>query len=594
MEVKNILRLAESRILAEQLRLLMLNIRSTTFPVVLVSILMLWTLFNDSNASTLRLWCAAVILSHLNCYRYAHRHLSSGIRLGQTQRIAWLLMLMFAVDGTLWGLLTWVALDTATLAGSILVVSSVAAMAGGGASSLSPVLPVYIAYVIPELAVMASKIWSLGDSAFNALGIAGILYISALLGQARNSARATRFAIELRFENSALVEELRAKTAIAEQARQEAEQANTAKSKFLAAASHDLRQPIHALGLFLGILARSELGVDQCEALANAQAASKASSEMLNTLLDFSRIEAGVINPQVQAFRLQPLLNKIEREFEAQADAKGIAYRSRETCLVVQSDPMLVELILRNLVSNAIRYTVRGGLLVSCRKRDDHAVLEVWDTGIGIATEHQQAIFREFHQLGNPERDQRKGLGLGLAITDGLTRTLGHNLTLVSIPQRGSVFRISLPIATGALPVADIPKMHNSAQLLNVRVLVIDDDEKVRVGMIHLLRDCGCRCEAAECIEEALALASAHAPDLVISDYRLREQRTGLEAIAALRELLGNTLPALLITGDTAPERLREAQTSGIPVLHKPVPPSLLYQSMVMVLESQTKQSVFG
>ena len=594
MRVKNILRFAESRVLVEQLRLLMLNIRSTTFPVVLVSILMLWILFNDSNASTLRLWCAAVILSHLNCYRYAHRHLSSGIQLLQTHRIAWLLMLMFAVDGTLWGLLTWVALDTATSAGSILVVSSIAAMAGGGASSLSPVLPVYIAYVIPELAVMASKMWSLGDPAFNALGIAGILYISALLGQARNNARATHSAIELRFENSALVEKLRAEMALAKQARQEAEQANTAKSKFLAAASHDLRQPIHALGLFLGILARSELDIGQCEVLANAQAASKASSEMLNTLLDFSRIEAGVINPQVQAFRLQPLLNKIEREFESQADVKGIAYRSRETGLVVQSDPMLVELILRNLVSNAIRYTVRGGLLVSCRKRDNHAVLEVWDTGIGIATEHQQTIFREFHQLGNPERDQRKGLGLGLAITDGLARTLEHKLTLVSIPQRGSVFRISLPIATGALPVADTPKMHNSTQLLNVRVLVIDDDEKVRVGMIHLLRDWGCRCEAAECIEEALALASAHAPDLAISDYRLREQRTGLEAIAALRELLGNTLPALLITGDTAPERLREAQTSGIPVLHKPVTPSLLYQSMVMVLESQTKQSVFG
>lgn len=584
MRVKNILQFAESRILVEQLRLLMLNIRSTTFPVVLVSILMLWTLFNDSNASTLRLWCAAVILSHLNCYRYVHRHLSSGIQLGQTHRIAWLLMLMFAVDGTLWGLLTWVALDTATLAGSILVVASIAAMAGGGASSLSPVLPVYITYVIPELAVMASKMWSLGDPAFNALGIAGILYISALLGQARNSARATHSAIELRFENSALVEELRAKTTIADQARLEAELANTAKSKFLAAASHDLRQPIHALGLFLGILARSELGTDQRELLANAKAASKASSEMLNTLLDFSRIEAGVIHPQVKAFRLQPLLNKIEREFGSQADAKGIAYRSRETGLVVQSDPMLVELILRNLVSNAIRYTVRGGLLVSCRKRDNHAVMEVWDTGIGIAPEHQQEIFREFHQLGNPERDQRKGLGLGLAITDGLARTLGHKLTLVSVPLRGSVFRVSLPIATVALPLTDIPRMHNSVQLQNVRVLVIDDDEKVRIGMTHLLRDWGCECEVAEFIEDALALASARPPDLVISDYRLREQRTGLEAIAALRELLGNALPALLITGDTAPKRLREAQAAGIPVLHKPVTPGLLYQSMEMVL----------
>ena len=591
MRTKNILQLAENRILVEQLRLLMFNIGSTVFPVVLVSILMLWTLFNDSNASNLRIWCAAVILSHLNCYRYARRYLSSSVPHVQARRIVWMLMFMLCVDGALWGSLTWITLGTSTLAGSILVVSSIAAMAGGAASSLSPVLPVYVAYVIPELAVMASKIWSLGDPAFHALGVAGVLYVFALLGQARNSSRAARSAIELRFENTVLVNELRAETAIAEHAKQEAEQANAAKSKFLAAASHDLRQPIHALGLFLGVLALSELCTEQREILANAKAASKASSEMLNTLLDFSRIEAGVIDPQVKAFRLQPLLNKIEREFESQADSKGIAYRSRESDVVVQSDPMLVELILRNLVSNAIRYTLRGGLLVSCREQKGHAVLEVWDTGIGIAPEYQQSIFREFHQLGNPERDQRKGLGLGLAIVDGLARTLGHQLTLVSIPERGSVFRIFLPIASDTLPIVNIPAILRSTQLLKANVLVIDDDENVRIGMRHLLRGWGCECETAEFIEDALALASAHAPDLVISDYRLREQRTGLEAIDAVRELLGSTLPALLITGDTAPDRLREAQSSGIPVLHKPVTPSLLYQSIVTVLANPTKQS---
>jgi CheY-like chemotaxis protein len=218
-------------------------------------------------------------------------------------------------------------------------------------------------------------------------------------------------------------------------------------------------------------------------------------------------------------------------------------------------------------------------------------VLEVWDTGIGIAPEYQQSIFREFHQLGNPERDQRKGLGLGLAIVDGLARTLGHQLTLVSIPERGSVFRIFLPIASDTLPIVNIPAILRSTQLLKANVLVIDDDENVRIGMRHLLRGWGCECETAEFIEDALALASAHAPDLVISDYRLREQRTGLEAIDAVRELLGSTLPALLITGDTAPDRLREAQSSGIPVLHKPVTPSLLYQSIVTVLANPTKQS---
>jgi signal transduction histidine kinase len=370
-------------------------------------------------------------------------------------------------------------------------------------------------------------------------------------------------------------------------AKQQAEDANLAKSKFLAAASHDLRQPIHAQGLFLEVLSRTELTAQQRELLVSARAASDASAEMLNTLLDFSRVEAGVIEPQVQAFRLQPLLNKIEREFEQQADAKGLAYRSRETALVVQSDPALLELILRNLVSNAIRYTERGGLLVTCRKRGDQAVLEVWDTGIGITPAHQLEVFREFHQLGNPERDRRKGLGLGLAIADGLARTLKHSLSLVSTPQRGSVFRLMLSIATER-PVEALELRQSKTRILNARVLVIDDDETVRAGMLHLLRGWGCECEAAESNEEALALARTHAPDVVISDYRLREQRTGLEAIAALRELLGDTLPALLITGDTAPDRLCEALASGIPLLHKPVSPSKLYRGLMTALQPES------
>jgi signal transduction histidine kinase len=230
-------------------------------------------------------------------------------------------------------------------------------------------------------------------------------------------------------------------------AKQWSEDANRAKSRFLAAVSHDLRQPIFAQGLFLSTLARTELTPYQREILDNADAVAKSSVAMLNTLLDFSRIEAGVVTPRLQAFRLQPLLNKIEREFSVQADAKGITYRSRETPLLVRSDPVLVESILRNLVSNAIRYTERGGLLVACRKRNGQALLEVWDTGIGIAPENQMLIFREFLQLANSEQDRQKGLGLGLAIVDGLARTLGHELSLVSRLRRGSVFRLSLPLA---------------------------------------------------------------------------------------------------------------------------------------------------
>ncbi|HUX90256.1 MAG TPA: ATP-binding protein [Gallionellaceae bacterium] len=583
----NFLRLDEDRILVEQLRLLLRNGDSSVIPVILLTLLLLWVLLNDSNATALWIWAAAVIVSRLNGYLYLRRHPADSILSGQAQRTVRMLIILNAVDGMLWGALTWVTIGMSTLAGSILVISVIAVMAGGAMSVLSPVLPVFVAFVIPALGAVASRMWLLNDTAYNALGVAAALYIATLLSQASNSSRAARAAIELRFENTGLVGQLRVEKAIAEEARRDAEHANTAKSKFLAAASHDLRQPIHAQGLFLEVLSRTDLNSNQRNLVASSRAASEASSELLNALLDFSRIEAGVIEPQIQTFRLQPLFNKIERELAPQADAKDIVYRSRETHLAVQSDPMLLELILRNLVSNAIRYTEHGGVLVACRQHAAQAVLEVWDTGIGIAPEHRQEVFHEFHQLGNPERDRQKGLGLGLAITKGLARTLGHDLSLASTLQRGSVFRLTLPIDT-VISATQIAMTQNRTRLLNARLLVIDDDEIVREGMLHLLRDWGCECEAAESIEEAMALARIHAPDLVISDYRLREQRTGVEAIATLRALLGESLPALLITGDTAPERLREAQASGVPLLHKPVSPTQLYQRLLVILAKTT------
>lgn len=581
----NLLRLDEDRVLVEQLSLLLRNVASALIPTFFLCILLVLALSNDSNTVALRVWGATLMSYKLYAAIHARRHLAANIPFERTHRLVLTLIIFNGIDGVIWGALAWITLDNSTMAGSILVISTIAAMVGSSMSRLTPVLPVFITFVATMLILVASKVWLLGDPAYNALGIASIIYLVSLTLMARNSSREIRAAINLRFENIALVEQLREKTGIAEAAQREAEHANTAKSKFLAAASHDLRQPIHALGLFLGVLSRTELSGHQHELLNNARAAAEDSGKMLNTLLDFSRIEAGVVEPQLQPFRLQPLLNKIEIELAPQADEKGIVYRTRETHLAVQSDPALVELILRNLVSNAIRYTRRGGLLLACRKRGTQAVLEVWDTGIGIMPAHQQDVFREFHQLGNPERDRRKGLGLGLSIAQGLARTLGHELSLASTPERGSVFRLALPIAIAPSPAEQPELPQNITQLLNARVLVIDDDETVRAGMRHLLRDWGCEFDMAESIEEALTLARAHAPDLVISDYRLREQRNGLEAIAALRELLGDALPALLLTGDTAPERLREALTSGIPLLHKPVSPSQLYRGLVDVLD---------
>lgn len=580
MPLFNLLRFSEERILVEQIQLLLRNMFSSAIAGYLLAILMLWVLGNNDNALRMKMWCAAVMLSNLISYLHARNRLASGILQVHAHRIAWELMLLCAVDGAIWGALAWAALDSASGSAAILVIAVTAAAAGSAVSQMSPVLPVFVSFVVPELTAVVSKVWTLHDPFFNALGIGSILYVAHLTVQAYNSSKVMQGAIELRFENTELVDQLRIETGIAESAKRDAEHANTAKSKFLAAASHDLRQPIHAQGLFLEALSRTDLTPHQRDLLSNARSASETSGELLNALLDFSRIEAGVVQPNLQSFRLQPLLNKIENELAPQADAKDIVYRSRETSLVVRSDQVLLESILRNLVSNAIRYTDHGGVLVACRLRGNQAALEIWDTGIGIAQEFQQEVFREFYQLGNPERDRNKGLGLGLAISEGLARTLGHRLSLVSVPNRGSVFRLYLPISSG-VPAVQTAMTHSKTRVLSARVLVIDDDEIVRHGMMHLLRDWGCECDMAESIDDAIALAKLNKPDFIISDYRLREQRTGVEAIAAVRAMLGETLPALLITGDTAPERLREAQASGIPLLHKPVSPGKLYRRLV-------------
>ncbi|MEI7843433.1 MAG: ATP-binding protein [Gallionellaceae bacterium] len=588
--LQNPLRLAEERILVEQLKLLLGHVTGLVVIACLLFIVMAWILTNDNNKLSLWTWCVVAILSRLNLGSHARRHLKKGISTDQAHRLVWTLIFLQIVDGVAMGSLAWITLDSTTLAGSILVIAVLSGSLGSAMSQLSPVLPVFITKATLILGMLSSKLWLMDNSIYKGLGFVGVLYLVSIVIQGRDSARATRQAIELRFENLELLEKLRIETdnaqaahQKAELAREEAEQANAAKSKFLAAVSHDLRQPIHAQGLFLGALSLTPLNAHQQDILTNASAASKSSVEMLNTLLDFSRIEAGVVEANLQPFRLQPLFNKIEREFESQADAKGIVYRSRETTAVVHSDPMLIELILRNLVSNAIRYTERGGILVACRQKGAEAVLEIWDTGIGIDATHQQIIFREFLQLANPERDRQKGLGLGLAIAQGLSRTLKLDLSLASTLGRGSVFRLSLPLATGTLPVEISGFADHKKKVIDMRVLVIEDDESVRNGMRILLNDWGCVCDTAGSIEEALDLARTHAPELIICDYRLREHRTGIEAIAALRVVLGNSLPALLITGDTGPDRLREALASGIPILHKPVSPNQLYESLITI-----------
>jgi signal transduction histidine kinase/integral membrane sensor domain MASE1 len=358
------------------------------------------------------------------------------------------------------------------------------------------------------------------------------------------------------------------------------ELANTAKSRFLAMASHDLRQPLHALGLFVAQLRTPLKSGERAKTIERAYEAVREMNEMFNSLLDISKLDAGIVTPKITEFPIARLLQKIETMFDQAAREKGLRLRVTRSDAWVRSDALLLERILLNLVSNAMRYTLRGGIIVGCRRRGEMLRIEVWDSGPGIPEGHKQNIFGEFFQLPTPERDRYGGLGLGLAIVDRLRRLLNHKIELTSTVGRGSRFTILVPMAAeGVTSVETVRSPHPAAFAVEGKViLVIDDAPIVLEGTGGLLGKWGYTVVTAGSDEAALIQLTEREqrPDLIISDYHLANGKTGIEAIERINAAFGAPIPAILISGDTAPERLHDAKDKGYILLHKPVDPMRL------------------
>lgn len=370
---------------------------------------------------------------------------------------------------------------------------------------------------------------------------------------------------------------------------EDAERANLAKSRFLAAASHDLRQPMHALGLFIADLARKQHSEESRQLIDRIAASAEAMENLLDSLLDISKLDAGVVTAAPRPFALAPLFERIENDYGPVARDRGLRLRVRPTQLWVHSDPLLFERILMNLVSNALRYTLKGTVFVVARKRGDHVLIEVLDSGVGIPQEEQAAIFQEFVQLANPARDRSKGLGLGLAIVRRLADLLYHPITLRSEPGRGSIFGVMLPRAPEENQQHQPAMLDTEQEFVGKIVAVIDDDTLAQESLVGLLRAWGCFVVAADGPDKLmLSLAEMEVePDILVSDYRLPGHRNGLDVIAELRHRFGPGLPALLLSGDTGPETLRSATDQGIPLLHKPVRPAKLRAALAHLLGRQ-------
>ncbi|MDA9490733.1 two-component hybrid sensor and regulator [Bradyrhizobium sp. CCBAU 11361] len=361
---------------------------------------------------------------------------------------------------------------------------------------------------------------------------------------------------------------------------QELELANAAKSRFLAMASHDLRQPLHALGLFIAQLRMPLRSGERTRTIELVDATRKEMDEMLNSLLDMSKLDAGILIPTITEFPIARLLQKIETTFDQATRETGLRLRVRRSDAWVRSDAMLLERILLNLVSNAVRYTLRGGIIVGCRRRGQMLRIEVWDSGPGIPEDQKQNIFGEFIQLAARDRSRYGSMGLGLAIVDRLRLLLNHPIDLASTVGRGSRFAILVPMAderdTSAEPV-DSP--HPAAFAVEGKVvLVIADAPIVQEGTGGLLGRWGYTALTTASDEAALIRLAERQqrPDLIISDYHLANGKTGIRAIEKLNAAFGSSIPAILISGDTAPEPAREVKDRGYILLHKPVDPMRL------------------
>lgn len=485
------------------------------------------------------------------------------------------------INGSAWGFAS-MAICTYLPLPYQLFIATVAAVSAAAATSEG------FAYFPPSRAFISSALipltlWFLlqGDRLHVTLGIMLCLYIPLLLWQGTKRHNAFIESLKLRFKNEFLARELDVQHKIAEDA-------GHAKSRFLAAASHDLRQPVQALAIFLDLMRPEMTLTPQGEDyFRKTQEAIKAVSSLLGTLLDISRLEAKTVKAQREVLRVAPLLEQIQQEFGALAEQQGIRLRTVSCRACLETDSMLLGQILRNLVANALRYTPSGKIVVGCRRRAGQLSIEVWDTGIGIRKEHQAAIFGEFFQVGNQERDRQRGLGLGLAIVDRAARLIGAKVGLRSQVGKGSCFSVSLPISRrqpAFNPESTLPLMSSPFDLDNRLIVLVENEEAIRLGFHAMLEKWGCRVISGHSWRSIETQIHDQKIDAVISDFGLSKHESGITVIGKLRLRFGNQLPALLITGDTSQQTLQSANQAGLPILHKPIKPWQLRKTLCSIL----------
>ena len=489
-------------------------------------------------------------------------------------------------SGAVWGWAAWVFYGRGGVTEQLGLLLVVYSFCMAAVPIFSSQRVVFNSYVVLCFVPMVVRVGLPGT--FDSLLLAAVLMIifGCTVVLARDFRMAFDNVLRLKVRADQLSRQLRAEKAAADEARQQAEVANRAKTQFFAAASHDLRQPLHAMGLFAEALRQRSHDEEVIHLVTSINGSVDALEGLFSELLDITKIDTGGVETTPAHFNVGDIFRKLRLHFEPTAFEKGLALRFRGAGQNAYADPVLVERILRNLVSNAIRYTNDGTVLVSCRKRGNHLLLQVWDTGVGVREREQERIFEEFYQVPYSESlspQQRKGLGLGLAIVKRLAQLIEAPLSLRSEPGRGTVFTLQVPV--GKAPRATVPATAGKAPLgltLDHKfIVVVEDEPAVRGGLEVLLKGWGANVISFETVAASRAWALAadldtQVPDLLIVDYRLEQGCTGLDAIQVLRQRFGPAVPAIMVTGSTMTGHENEAQMNDFHLLVKPVVPNKL------------------
>ncbi|MEG7524082.1 MAG: hybrid sensor histidine kinase/response regulator [Chromatiales bacterium] len=551
--------------------------------------LMLVGLWSAYSHFILLLWffsMQAVALPHfIISQRYAGRELTPG----QIGYIKVVFIVYTLISSALWGSLTWLLTGTWDIHAFIVLMPMLGIFAG--AINLAAILPIYFCLVTPIL--LQSLAVFLFTEAANPL-LAGLfaIYYAGMI----------KFAIELHkmlVHTYSLQFELESANGELVVQKKTAEKANIDKSRFLAAASHDLRQPLYAMELFLGGLSQDRGRDNRVYLLSRLRNALDSMQEMFSALLDMSRFDAGVIAPAKANVFANHLLQPLRMKFDDECIRKGIRLIIRPCNHWIYSDPILIQRVLENYISNAVKYTDSGGILVACRRRGEGFRFEVWDTGRGIGEDEVDSIFDAFHQLDNPERDRRKGVGLGLSIVEQIASLLEIPVGVRSRYGKGSVFSIDVPQGGAEQVLLAEPEDYTPVDddvFVDLVVWVVDDDVDILEGLQLQLETWGCITRTFESPEQVQALMAeaCDPPDLLISDLRLRDHRNGFEVIEIVRNRSKKAVSAILITGDTGQAELQEISKAGIPLLHKPVTAERLRQTIANVMKSIKYVSAVG